>query len=69
MKLVLLAVLSLSMLAGCTNNKGSSIGTMDEPSRDETHEAWPADQTQDDNTNGNDNSSGQSNGMDTVPHK
>ncbi|WP_394190027.1 hypothetical protein [Paenisporosarcina quisquiliarum] len=69
MKLVLLAILSFIMLAGCTNNQGSSIGTMDEPSRDETHEARPADQKQDDNMKGNDNSNGQSNGMDTDPHK
>ncbi|MDX1771069.1 MAG: hypothetical protein R3328_06055, partial [Planococcaceae bacterium] len=64
MKLVLLAILSFIMLAGCTNNQGSSIGTMDEPSRDETHEARPADQNQDDNTNGNDKSNGMNNGMD-----
>lgn len=49
MKLVLLAILSLIMLTGCTNNQGSSIGTMDEPSRDETHEARPADESSDDN--------------------
>ena len=49
MKFVLLAILSLIMLTGCTNNQGSSIGTMDEPSRDETHEAKPAEESSDDN--------------------
>lgn len=69
MKFVLLAILSFIMLAGCTNNQRSSIGTMDEPSRDETHEARPADKNQDDNMNGNDNSNGQSSRMDADPQK
>jgi hypothetical protein len=51
MKLVLLAILSLTILAGCTNNQGSSIGTMEEPSRDETHEARPIDPANNDNKN------------------
>lgn len=44
MKSVLFVVLSVFMLSGCgTDNQGSSIGTMDEPSRDENQEAGPRD--------------------------
>ncbi|MET0785299.1 MAG: hypothetical protein ABWX61_07315 [Paenisporosarcina sp.] len=66
MKLVLLVVLSFIMLTGCTNNQGSSIGTMEEKSRDEAHEAGgPTDSSNDDNNNPH----GQSDQTDTSPNE
>lgn len=49
MKSLLLVILSIFMLAGCgVNNQGESIGTMEEPSRNENNrEDGPRDNTTD----------------------